>query len=173
MIQIIFAAVVGEWLHNHPRAMLRECLFDVFRSADRIAHVMQTIEVGNEVVLLAGIVCGLRHCKGHVLQACFFGPFACGQDRGLMVIETDEDGCGIGLRHDNGRRPEPAADIRDFRALLERCFHTVEGRNPIRHEVAQVVRAEESLSAFKQSVIVLIPPEALAGLEPLLDLGVG
>ena len=90
-----------------------------------------------------------------------------------MVIETDKSGCGVGLRHDDGGCPEPAADIRNFRTPLELCLHTVEGRNPIRHEVAQVVRTEESLRAFKQSVIVLIPPEALAGLEPLLDLGVG
>ena len=89
-----------------------------------------------------------------------------------MVIEADEGGCGIGLRHDDGGRPEPAADIRDFGTSLELCLHAVEGRNPIRDEVAQVVRTEESLRAFKQSVIVLIPPEALAGLEPLLDLGV-
>ena len=79
-IQIIFHTVIGEGLHNHPGAVLRERLFHVLCRADRITHVMQTIEVGNEVVLLTGIVCRLCRCEGYILQACFLGPFACGQN---------------------------------------------------------------------------------------------
>lgn len=90
-----------------------------------------------------------------------------------MVIEADEDGGGTGLRHDDGGRPEPAADIRNFCAPLELYLHAVEGWNPICYKVAQVIRTEKSLCAFKQTVVVLIPSETLAGLEPLLDLGVG
>ena len=53
-IQIIFHTVICERLHNHPGTILCERLLHVVRSADRIAHVMQTIEVGDEVVVLAG-----------------------------------------------------------------------------------------------------------------------
>ena len=75
---------------------------------------MQAIKVGDEIVFLARIVCGLRHCEGHVFQPYLIGPFACGQDRGFMVIEAEEGRCGIGLCHDDGGCSKPAADIRDF-----------------------------------------------------------
>jgi hypothetical protein len=52
------------------------------------ASVMQTIEVGDEVVFLAGIVCGRRRYEGHVPRASFLGPFSCRQDRGLMVMDV-------------------------------------------------------------------------------------
>lgn len=74
-----------------------------------------------------------------------------------MVFEVGEDGCGIGLHHDDGGCPEPAAAIGDLCNPLEHYLHAIEGRNPVRHEVAQVVWAGESLYAFKQSEIVLNP----------------
>jgi hypothetical protein len=52
--------------------------------------------------------------------------------------------------------PNPQPPLATFATLLH-YLHAIEGRNPIRHEVAQVVWAEESLHAFKQSEIVLIP----------------
>jgi len=48
-----------------------------------------------------------------------------------MVIEADEGGSGITLRHDNGGCPEPTAGIRDFRTALELCLDAIEGWNPI------------------------------------------
>ena len=55
---------------------------------------------------------------------------------------------------------------------LERCLYAVKGGNLMCYEVAQVIRAEKSFRAFKQPVVVLIPPETLAGLEQLFDLGI-
>jgi hypothetical protein len=53
--------------------------------------------------------------------------------------------------------PNPQPPLATLCNPLDHYLHAVEGRYPIRHEVAQVVCAEESLHAFKQSVIVLIP----------------
>jgi hypothetical protein len=53
-----------------------------------------------------------------------------------MVVEADEGGFAIGLRHNDGGRLEPAADIRDFCAALERCLDAIEGWNLIGYQVA-------------------------------------
>ena len=60
-IQVVFQLVVGEGLHNHPRPVFRKRLPDVLRRPNRIAHVMQAIEHGNEIVILARKFFGLGY----------------------------------------------------------------------------------------------------------------
>ena len=62
-----------------------------------------------------------------------------------------------------------AADVGDLGAGLELGFDAVERRDPRRHEVAEVAGLEQSLGAVEQVVAVLVPSEALAGLEGLAD----
>ena len=45
--------VVGKRLDDHPRAVFRERLADVRGGADGIAHVMQAVEDGDQVVVSA------------------------------------------------------------------------------------------------------------------------
>ena len=63
-IQIVLQLVVGKGLDDHPRAVLGQRLPDVRSRPDRVAHVVQAIEDGDEVVVFAGKILCLCHLEG-------------------------------------------------------------------------------------------------------------
>ena len=69
-------------------------------SANRIAHVMQTIEHRYEVVILARKLLGLRDLKGYAVRdPCTFGRLAGCLDRFVVVIESEEPRVGERFCH--------------------------------------------------------------------------
>ena len=50
-IQIVLQLVIGKGLNDHPCAILGQRLPDVRSRPDGVAHVMQAIEDGDEVVV--------------------------------------------------------------------------------------------------------------------------
>src|SRR4051812_2207764 len=102
-----------------------------------------------------------------VSHAFTSGSSLCQFDRAQVIVKAEELGFRKRLRHENCRGAEAAANIADLRSCAEFLFHAIEGRNPERRQVRYVVRAEESLGAVKEVVMVLVPANALACLERL------
>src|SRR4029077_20242934 len=68
---------------------------------------------------------------------------------------------------------QSAADVGHLRANTELLLDAFERRDPGRHEVRVVPRAEESLAARGNAQVVLVPPKSGSGLERGLDLRAG
>ena len=68
--------------------------------ARRIAHIVETIEEGNQVIVLAGEIFGLGHGEFRaVSDTCFSRALGGNVNRALMVVKTGKCGSRIGLRH--------------------------------------------------------------------------
>ena len=99
------------------------------RRADRIAHVVQRIEHGDEVEADARVVLGARRLEAHVAEALGVLPRL--GDRGVVEVDADELRVREGLGHDQGRGAVAAADVGHLGAALELVHHAVERRQPL------------------------------------------
>src|SRR5262245_31179663 len=63
-----------------------------------------------------------------------------------------------------------AADIGHLRSLVQLFSDSGQGRQPVRYQVGNVARTEESLGPLEQAWAVFVPADALAGLECMGDL---
>ena len=59
-VEVVLDAVVGERLDDHPGAVGGQRLAHVRGGADRVAHVVQAVEEGDQVVAAARVVLGAR-----------------------------------------------------------------------------------------------------------------
>jgi hypothetical protein len=57
-VQVVGQPVIGEGLDQHPGAVGRQALADVLRGTDRIAHVVQGVEDGDQAIGFAAEVLG-------------------------------------------------------------------------------------------------------------------
>ncbi len=90
-IQIVFQFIVGEGLNNHPGSIFAERLQNVVRGADRVAHVVQAVEDGDEIVVFAREILGFGDLKLHAVGDAFtLGAFAGRLNRLIVIIEPDE-----------------------------------------------------------------------------------
>ena len=62
-----------------------------------------------------------------------------------------------------------AADVGHLGTAFELLLHTLERRDPLRHEVRAVAGPEEPLGAAEQPVVVLVPAHSLTTAERLED----
>ncbi len=90
-----------------------------------------------------------------------------------MVVRADERRRRERLRHQHRRRAEPAAEVGDLGPGRQLVRDPVERRDPGRHQVGDVARAEELLAADEDVLVVLVPAQPGAGAEPLGDLRLG
>ena len=162
-IEVLGEAVAGVRLDQHQRAVLLQRGADVLERADRIAHVVQRVEQGREIVTGAGVILRPRGLKAHVRQVP--GVLACVRDRGAVEVDAGELRVRERLRHDHGRCAVAAADVHDLGAALKLFGHAVERRQPVGDQVGLVAGAEEALDAAEQAVVVVAPAQLLAGLE--------
>src|ERR1700722_13829711 len=128
-IDVFLQPVVREWLDDHPGAVFLEGLPDVRRGADRITHVVQTVEHRDEIVIAARV--GLRAGDfeaNPVIETGLLCTLARAHDGRLMVVEADEFRGGVSLRHDDRGRAMSAAHIGDARAGLQFRLHPLQGR---------------------------------------------
>ena len=102
-VQIIFDLVTGERLDDHPGAVGRERLADVRRRPARVAHIVQAVEEGHEVVAAAGIVFRAGDLELHAVgDSRLLRPLARHLDRAVVVVVPDEGGGGVSLGHQDG-----------------------------------------------------------------------
>ena len=140
--------------------------------ADRIAHVVQAIEEGDQVVAGAGEILGACDLEPDAAEhASLARRLARRLDRLGVVVEADEGRVGERLGHEEGRGAVAAADIGHRRAPLELGDHAVERRQPLADQMRVVAGPEEPLGAAEQAGMMLVPADALAGAEGLGDLG--
>src|SRR5271155_1647098 len=125
-----------------------------------VAHVMQAVEAGDEIVVFARKGLGWSDIEVHAIRDPRVLRFlACGCDRGVVVIEAEELRLGIGLRHQQRRRAVPASHIGNTSSGLELRLDAVESWNPVRREVRQIAGPEEALASVEQARLVLVPTE--------------
>src|SRR5207302_657662 len=73
-VEVLLHSVVGEGLHDHPRAVARKRLEHVRRDAYGVAHVVQAVEHAHEVVVAARIVLGGGQLEARAIDdACVAG----------------------------------------------------------------------------------------------------
>ena len=140
------------------------------RRADRVAHVVDAVEGRDEVVAGTGERLRGRHLERRTARhAGVRRPLARELDRGLVVVRAAERRRRERLGHEHRRRAVPAPDVGDPGSGLQLLHDPVERREPLGHEVGAVAGAEERLAAEEHVLVLLVPPEALPGPEPLGD----
>ena len=119
-VEVVLHPVAGHRLDDHPGAVGRQGLADVPGGADGIAHVVEAVEHGDEVISAARERVGRRDLEPDpVAHACLGCPLPRGRDRALVIVGADERGGGEGLGHQDRRRAVAAADVRHRRAAFE------------------------------------------------------
>ena len=137
----------------------------------RIAHVVQAVKKGHEVVAHTRIrFCGRHIERDAIRDSSRFGLAARLLDGSIVVIETIEPRFGVSLGHQDGGRPMAAADIGHFGAAAELRLNAFERWNPGGGQIGQITRTEESLAAFEQPFFVFVPTETLTSPEDLGEL---
>src|ERR1700747_3420613 len=140
--------------------------------ADRVAHIVQTIEEGHEVQSGSGKILCRADLEDHVVgDAMRSGVLARRLDRTRGKVVADKLRFWESLGHRHRRPAVAAADISYLGAVLELPDDPVEGRKPRANQVVVVARAEEARHRAKHTAGLLAPRSAAAGTECRLDLG--
>lgn len=84
-----------------------------------------------------------------------------------MIVEADEARIGEGLCHEHGRCTMTASNIRDVHAAFELLDDALQGRQPGVDQIGIVAWTEEPFRTAKQTRAMIVPPDAIAGLECL------
>src|SRR5579872_2016616 len=138
------------------------------RGPDRITHIVQTVEYGDQVVVFPWKCFGLRDAKVEAnLEALFRGGCAGAVDGCVVIVEAKELRFWKCFRHQHGGRTLATPNIGDARAGLELSLDAVQGRNPRTDKICRIAWPEEFLAAMKHIFIVFIPTHARAGSERL------
>ena len=152
--------------HQHP-AVVAHAAPDGLQRAERVGHVVHAVEQRHEVVV-AGEPVGRHGVEADAVgEPLGLRLLACEGDGRLVVVGADEEGGGVGPRHDAGRRAQPAADVGHLRAAAQPVVQPGQRRDPLGRQVGQVAGPEEPLGALEQVLVVLVPAHAGAGPERL------
>ena len=169
-VEVVADLVASRRLEQHERAVRRQRLSHVARDRERVAHVVEGVEDGDDVVD-AGIVRGAGDFEpdpigreARVGRAC-----AGGVDRRLVVVVAHERRVREGFSEQKGRGAVPAADIGDDGAGLQLGLHALQGWNPLGDQVGAVARPEEPLGALEQRLPVFVPAHSLPCAESFHD----
>src|SRR4051795_556981 len=127
-IEVLLQPVVGEWFDQQQGAVLVQRPPDRAGHRDGVAHVVQTVEHGDEVV---GVWCqfgGVCHLEAHPVADAgllgspprhAYGPF--------VIVSADERRGREGLRHQDRGRGVPAADVGHAGPRGQLLHHAVQG----------------------------------------------
>src|ERR1700693_5841873 len=99
--------------------------------ADGITHIVQTIEYGDQVVVLAWKCFGLRDPKVEAnLETLFSGGRAGALDGFVVIVKAKELRFWEGFRHQHSGRTLAAPDIGDACAGFQLSLDAGQGGNP-------------------------------------------
>ena len=141
------------------------------RCTQRVAHVVQAVERRDQVEAVLVELLRARYLEAHpVADACITRASAGGLDRSGVVVRADERAGRECLCHQQCRRAVPAADVSHPEPALELGRDAVQRGDPLGQQVHQVAGAEEPLASGEHVLVVLVPANAGAGTECLLDL---
>jgi len=157
-VDVVVQRVVGERLDQQHRAVVLQRLVGMPGRADRVAHVVQAVEVTNQVIVAARVAFGgvLEECRP-AADPTFFGALSGNGDRRCVVIEADEIRVGKRLGHDHRRSTVTTADIGDFGAVFEFRDDAFQCRQPFSDQVTFVAGAEEAFGAAEHARMVIAP----------------
>jgi hypothetical protein len=114
-------------------------------SGERIAHVVQAIERGGQIVAGAGETGRGSDLEADpVRDAGVGGPLAGDLDRLVVIVRAGEPGVQVLLGQQDRGRAEPAADVGYPGAGPELVLHIVKRRDPGRDQVGDVAGARRS-----------------------------
>src|SRR5208337_984188 len=165
-IEILFYAVVREWLDNHPAPIRRERLQHVRCRTHRVAHIVQAVEKGHQVVAFTGILLRSRdHEPNPVIHALLLRQLLRASDRRRVIVKAKERRAWIRLCEKTRRCAEAASHIRNACTRTQHFLNSVQRRDPFRDEVGRIARPEEALGAGKEIGMVVMPPDTLASPE--------
>src|SRR5260370_14007975 len=83
--------------------------------SDGVAHVVQTIEERDQIIVLTGEILRRGDFEGHAIgDAGLRGALARNRDRRLMVVEAVKGRIRIGLGKDYRRRAMTASNVRSL-----------------------------------------------------------
>ncbi len=141
----------------------------MLRGTERVAHVVQAVEAGHQVVPVARELLRTGDLEAHPIgDPGLGGALARLVDRAVVVVGADERRGREGLRHQHRAGAVPTADVGHPGALLELGLGAVEGGDPLGHQVGEIARAEELLAAVEDLLVVLVPAHTRAGAVGLL-----
>src|SRR5215470_8112871 len=102
------------------------------RRTHRVAHVVQTVEEGDQIEILLRITLCRRDLEASVCRDAMLPGMRRGAlDRARVKVVTDELRLRERLRHQNGGPAMPTPDVGDFGAALQFCNDAVERGKPI------------------------------------------
>ena len=155
---------------NHPGAFRSQLLVHVARSPNRVAHVVQAVEHGDEIVARARKVGRATHLEvGMVAEAGGRSVLAGALDQRLVRVEAGDGRFRVSLRHQERGGSEPTADVGDRGADSKFALDAFERRQPGADQIGTVSGPEEALAADGHPLIVFVPPDTGAALESRLD----
>ena len=121
-VEVVLDPVAGGRLDEQPHAVGGEGLVHPLGRADRVAHVVQGVERGHEVVARAAELRGRGHLEvDPVVHAGLGRPLQRRADRGRVVVGPDEPRGRVGLCHQHRRGAVAAADVGDRRPGGRAC----------------------------------------------------
>jgi predicted ATPase/DNA-binding SARP family transcriptional activator len=167
-VEVVLDGVAGEWFDDQPRPVRGQRLTHVPCSGHGVAHVVQRVERRHEVVPGPGEVLRGRDLEadpvGHTRLG---GPLPSQLDGVGVVVGADDDRVRVGLGDQDCRGPQPAPDVGDLGAGGQLRVHTVEGRDPVRHELGDVPGSVEGVDADEHVLVMVVPRDACARAEGL------
>src|SRR5579862_434279 len=133
---------------------------------DRVTHIVQTIEHGDQIVVFSWKCFGLGDAKVELnLETLSSGRRAGPLDGFVVIVEAKELRFWEGFSHQHGGRTLAAPNIGDARAGFELSLDAVQRRNPRTDKVCCITWPEKFIAAMKHIFIMLIPTHACAGSE--------
>ena len=166
--------VGGVRLDQQPCAVRSQRLADPPSGTERVAHVVQAVEGGHQLVSGAREGLCRTYLEGDPVRDTRIGGLLARElDRLRVVVRADDRALRKGLAEQHRRRPEPAADVGDPCSARQLLHNAVEGRDPGGHEVGDVARTVERVAPDEDVVVVLVPADALTRAERLGDARLG
>ena len=161
--EIRFEGVLGERFYREHLSVRCQRRSGVTQGTDGVSHVVEGIEVADQVELTGVLGCVPDHELHPVRHSRRCGSGRGAPNRLLVVVDTDERRGGEGLSHQDRGGSETAADIGHPDPGLEAPDEPVDGREPLTQERGAVEGRVEPVNAREQARVVLVPRETLAG----------
>jgi len=129
--------------------------------ADGIAHVVQAVEHGDQVVPAAWVGVGSGGLEPDAVgDSSLLSPRPHGRDRVVVVIGAEEARVRERLRQQDRRGAVAATDVGDAGAALEFGDDAVKCGQPGADQVGVVAGPEEALAPVEDVMAVLVPADA-------------